>query len=484
VLHLKLPASGPWHSKFRTLVYCGDDVGNRTPARMGKGMAKTFDVAEIIGAQRFGGFQLRIVLLCGLVQFLDGFDTQALAYAAPALREAWHLTPQALGPVFGFGAFGTGIGSVLLSPLADIFGRKKIMVAAVTLFGLLTLVTVTLTSIDQLLILRPLTGFGLGAALPLTFVVANEFAPARIRARMVAIMATGFAVGAGSGGLLQAEMLPLFGWQGIFYIGGLFPLVLGLALLLFLPESIRFLATRRGHSQQIAHTLQKMDPRLDFPPDAEFILPMEPKRPGFRPAQLFAEGRMAMTMLLWFTYLVILASLNTLNNWLPVALTMAGLDGQQAVRTTTLFQFGGIAGVLLCGYFADRTGYPRVLVVAFCGLALFVAATGMVGASAALLALTVAGTGFCLVGVNNTLNAFATTLYPTEIRSTAVGWGGSFGRFVGGFGPIIGGVLLHELPLKTVFIIFAIPAVCGAFSVAAMSWTRPARKPATANARA
>jgi AAHS family 4-hydroxybenzoate transporter-like MFS transporter len=88
-------------------------------------MARTVDVAEIIGAQRFGAFQLRIVILCGLVQFLDGFDTQALAYAAPALREAWHLTPQALGPVFGFGAFGTGIGSVLLSPLADIFGRKR-----------------------------------------------------------------------------------------------------------------------------------------------------------------------------------------------------------------------------------------------------------------------------------------------------------------------------------------------------------------------
>jgi MFS family permease len=129
-----------------------------------------------------------------------------------------------------------------------------------------------------------------------------------------------------------------------------------------------------------------------------------------------------------------------------------------------------------------------VLVVAFLGLAAFVAATGMVGASAALLALTVAGTGFCLIGANNTLNAFATTLYPTEIRSTAVGWGGSFGRFMSGFAPIIGGVLLHELPLDTVFIIFALPALCGALAVAAMSWTRPARdagaRVPTADARA
>src|SRR4029077_17946741 len=98
----------------------------------------------------------------------------------------------------------------------------------VTLFGLLSLCTVLLTSVDQLLILRPLTGFGLGAALPLTFVIADEFAHARLRARMIAAMACGFAVGAASGGLLQAEMLPYFGWQGVFFIGG------GLAVILAL----------------------------------------------------------------------------------------------------------------------------------------------------------------------------------------------------------------------------------------------------------
>ncbi len=130
------------------------------------------------------------------------------------------MSPRDLGPVFSWGAVGTGIGSICMGLLADIWGRKKIIIASVAVFGLLSLCTVLVTSIDQLLILRPLTGFGLGAALPLTFVMANEFAPARIRARMVAAMACGFAIGAASGGLLQAEMVPYFGWQGIFFIGG------------------------------------------------------------------------------------------------------------------------------------------------------------------------------------------------------------------------------------------------------------------------
>ena len=122
------------------------------------------------------------------------------------------------------------------------------MVTAVTLFGVLTLCTGFVGNVGELLVLRTLTGFGLGAALPLTFVVANEYAPLRIRARMVASMACGFAIGAALGGLLQAEMVPYFGWQGIFYVGGVVPLILAIALVLMLPESVRFLATREGRS--------------------------------------------------------------------------------------------------------------------------------------------------------------------------------------------------------------------------------------------
>src|SRR5579864_447492 len=259
-------------------------------------MAKTVDVAEIVGSQRFGAFQLRIVALCGMVQFLDGFDTQALAYAAPALRAAWHVPPQALGPVFALGALGTGLGSVVLGPLADILGRRKVMIATVTIFGVLTFFTAYLTSIEELRIWRLLTGFGLGAALPLTFVIANEFAPLRIRTRMIAVMACGFAIGALSGGLLETALIPVLGWQGIFYVGGIVPLLLAIALLLFLPESVRFLAAQTGRSREIAATLRKINPSLVFAPDTEFVIPAEPKKSGLKPVQLFADGRAATTV--------------------------------------------------------------------------------------------------------------------------------------------------------------------------------------------
>lgn len=448
-------------------------------------MSNKVDVAEIIGKQPFGRFHVRIIVLCLMIQFLDGFDTQAFAYAAPALREAWGLGPREQGMVVMFGAIGTGVGSICMGFLADIFGRRNMIIAAVAVFGVLSLGTVLVTSIDQLMILRALTGFGLGAALPLTFVMANEFAPPRIRARMMAAMAWGFALGAASGGLLQAEMVPYFGWQGIFFVGGVVPLLLAGALLFLLPESVRYLAAQGGRSDEIARILVKMDPKLEFAPGTEFVLPAEPKRQGAKPLQLFARGRAATTILLWVTFLMILASLNTLNNFLPVVLGTLGLSQPQALRVTTLFQFGGIAGVWCLGFLADRVGYPKVLIAAFLGLALFVAATGSLGADALLLAAAVIGMGFCLVGANNTLNAFATTLYPTEIRATGVSWASSFGRLVGSIGPYIGGILLATMALQPVFFIFAIPAVCGAISVALLVYARTGREPAgTAQAAA
>src|SRR5207248_3626952 len=163
-------------------------------------------------------------------------------------------------------------------------------------------------------------------------------------------------------------------------------------------------------------------------PGTEFIIPAEPREPGFKPVRLFSDGRASTTLFLWITFLMILGMLNTLNNWLPVAINMAGLPVQRSVLMTTLFQLGGIAGVLSLGALADRIGYYRVLVSAYALLALCIAAIGAAGGAQWAIGAAVAGTGLFLIGANNTLNAFASTLYPTVIRSTGVSWGSSFGR--------------------------------------------------------
>src|SRR6185503_18031081 len=134
---------------------------------------------------------------------------------------------------------------------------------------------------------------------------------------------------------------------------------LALALVLLLPESVRYLAAKGGKSDDIARILKKLNPQLSFPPGTDFVLPSEqkgamtPTSPKVaKPLQLFARGRATTTILLWFTFLVSLASLNTLIAFLPIVLNDAGLSQPQALRVTTLFQFGGIAGVWSLGYLA------------------------------------------------------------------------------------------------------------------------------------
>src|SRR5258705_13341559 len=175
------------------------------------GGASPVDVAEFIDQQPVGGFQIRLLLTCAAVLFLDGFDTQATGYVASALGKEWGLTKGALGPVFSAGLFGLMIGALIFGPLADRVGRKKIIIFSTLAFGLGTLATAFISDVNTLLAIRFLTGLGLGGAMPNAVAMTSEFSPQRRRATMGVVVFWGFSVGAALGGLLAAALIPQFG---------------------------------------------------------------------------------------------------------------------------------------------------------------------------------------------------------------------------------------------------------------------------------
>src|SRR5947207_10063496 len=216
------------------------------------GAAPPVDVAHFIDQQPVGGFQIRLLLTCAAVLFLDGFDTQAIGYVAPSIAKEWGMTRGALGPVFSAGLFGLMIGALLFGPPAHRIERKKIIIFSTLAFGLGALATAFVQDVNALLAIRFATGLGLGGAMPNAVAMTSEFNPRRRRATMVLIMFCGFSVGAALGGFLAAGLIPRFGWRSVFVVGGIAPLIMVPILARRLPESVRFVELADRECEPVA----------------------------------------------------------------------------------------------------------------------------------------------------------------------------------------------------------------------------------------
>src|SRR6202049_597274 len=288
-----------------------------------RGSASAADVAQFIDAQPVGGFQIKLLLTCAAVLFLDGFDTQAIGYVAPALAKDLGLSRSVLGPVFSAGLFGLMIGALLFGPLADRVGRRKIIIFSTLPFGIGALAPAFVQDLNTLLAIRFLTGLGLGGAMPNAISMTSEFNPRRRRATMVMIMFCGFSVGAALGGLLAAALIPQFGWRSVFVVGGVAPLLLVPILALRLPESVRFLALTGRANGRVAELLGFISPKAVFAAGTQFVV-HEPGLAGIPVLHLFREGRTLVTLLLWVVFFMSLLDLYFLSNWLPPVLNALG----------------------------------------------------------------------------------------------------------------------------------------------------------------
>jgi AAHS family 4-hydroxybenzoate transporter-like MFS transporter len=421
------------------------------------------DVVEFIDAQPVGGFQLRLLLICAAVLFLDGFDTQAIGYVAPSLAKEWGLTKAALGPVFSAGLFGLMIGALLFGPLADRIGRKKIIIFSTLAFGVGTLITAFVQDVNALLAIRFLTGLGLGGAMPNAIAMTSEFNPRRRRATMVMIMFCGFSVGAALGGVLAAALIPHFGWRSVFVVGGVVPLLLVPILALRLPESVRFLVLTGRAPQRVAELLGLIGPNAGFTAATRFVV-HEPVLAGIPVLHLFSSGRTFATLLLWVVFFMSLLDIYFLANWLPTVLNDLGASISAAALIGSMLQIGGIVGSFALGSIIDRFSFRALALVYF--VAVFaVAAIGQVGHSAILVTLAIFVAGFCVVGGQIAANALAAGYYPTAVRATGVGWALGIGRAGSIVGPLVGGILLTmKWSPAEVFMAAAGAALCAALA--------------------
>ena len=423
-------------------------------------MERAPTVSEIIDRRPMGRYQFWTMALCGMVIVLDGFDTQSIGFLAPSMAETLHVPVKTFGPVFAAALVGLMISSMLSGPIADRWGRKGPIVTCTLIFGLFAVLTARCTSFNQLLAFRFLTGLGLGGALSNSVALMSEYAPKRLLAVIVSMMFCGMPAGAVLATLVSPTMLPRWGWQSVFYAGGILPLTLALLLIAILPESVRYLEVSGANRQKISKILARISPELSNAPLSR--AEHHDSRRNAPVINLFTEGRAAGTILLWIPYFMNLLMLYFVVFWLPALLRQTGKPVSAGITAVMLFSIGGIAGSFIEGTFMNRWGAFPVLVAEFFCTTLLIACLAYSNSFPLMMSITFV-LGFVVQGAQGGLSAVAATFYPISIRSTGIGWCLGVGRIGSIVGPILGGMMLKlDWTPREILLAGSIPALCAA----------------------
>jgi AAHS family 4-hydroxybenzoate transporter-like MFS transporter len=443
------------------------------PAARTETTQRTLNVQDFINSHPISGYQILIVFACFVSICLDGFDAQALGFIVPAIRAEWKLGPAQIAPLFSMGLIGLMIGSFIFGPLADKYGRKLIIMVSVFSFGVFSLATAYAHNIDQMLILRLLTGIGLGGAMPNLVTITSEFCPQRKRAFLTTLMFCGFTVGGAGGGVLAANMVVHWGWRSVFVLGGIAPVVLVPILYFCLPESIRYLVVNNKSEERIARSLSWVAEPGNVD-GCKFVM-QEQKLSGFPVSELFAKGLASGTICLWIAFFVNIMVVYFFTLWLPTIIHNLGMSLTRASVISSVYLFGGTAGGLCAGALMDRFNPYKVLVTSMFvgGIAIFlVGQTSILWFTVICILISGMGTSGSQIG----LNALTAAFYPTVNRATGVSWGLGVGRCGSVVGAMLGGYLLAwKWALPKVYLTFAVPMIVAALAILGASLTARAK---------
>ena len=422
---------------------------------------RRIDIAALIDGRRLGAFNYRLILLSWLITLFDGFDMMMISFTAPYMRDALGLDKPMLGNIFSAGLFGMMLGGFAFAYVGDRIGRRMAIVVAAFAFGLLTMATALAQSYAALLALRFLDGFAIGGMLPLAWALNIEFVPTRMRSTVVTVIMMGYSLGTTIAGPVTVALAPGWGWQAVFVVGGAGTLVCALGLLLWLPESVRFLASKGRGADRIAATLNRLDPTLRATAADGFVLGDERQdRSNFAVGKLFEGDLRRLTPLLWIGYIASTLAVYFAANWGPIVyeeLHFARSTAAYVASITSLL--GALLGLTLMR-FTDRYGPYAVALYPALAFPLLLMVGLLPLSHAIFLPLAVAATSF-VGGAHFGVHSIAGIFYPSAIRASGAGWATSIAKLGGITGPIVGGhVLASGLPIVASFAILATcPAV-------------------------
>jgi AAHS family 4-hydroxybenzoate transporter-like MFS transporter len=437
----------------------------------------TINVRDEIEGARFGRFHLKLGLLICAILIVDGYDLYNAAYAAHYVAPLWHLDKTEIGVLLSSGLLGFALGSLAHGPVADRYGRRRVMLAALWTASFLSL-AIALWAHSYVVFcgLRVLLGCALGILMPLSITYLNEFAPKRIANRFALwFFGIGWAVGSALAGVVARDLVPSFGWEALYFVGA-GAAVLALLSHRLLPESLEFLAASRRNAQ-VATVLGKIRPdRVAHYAGARFSEPSAAALLPTSPAQLLAPRYRRTSLLLWTCGWLSLFASYGLSGWLPIVMLQRGETLGASFLFGSLLMMSNAVGVIGGGYIADAVGSRvKVLAVAWIlGAAVMLAFA--VSNSHWLNIVCVVAAGIFIVAPQSLLNNLFAVSYESRLRATGVGTALGIARLGAITGPAIAGMIQQQF--QSTLPMFACLAgslvVCAAVVVALGRGAKPA----------
>ena len=431
-------------------------------------------VADVIDNGKISGQQVLIVGLCLFFNMLDGFDITAMAVVASPVAAELALTPDRLGWIFSFALAGMMAGAMFLAPVSDVLGRRNVVILALILVGASIILTARATTYAEFIVLRFVSGMGAGALLACQAALAAEYSPEKYRAAAVAIVTSGYPLGAMMTSVVAGYVLPDYGWRGMFWFGGVVTLSMVVVAFLLIPESLKYLIQKRPDNalERVNGILAKMkrEPLAALPDLPERGLADDRGVIG-NMLKLVSDdervGRLTLrsaTLILWTAFLLCFSTLYFLMSWIPKLMDDSGYDPSVGHDAFFMFNLGGVIGIYLMSYLSTRWKLTNMVFLlsasSAVGMVIFAFAPNQLNLLMTLILLI----GILQQGGFTGLYGTAAKLYPTEIRSTGIGWAIGLGRFGAVAGPAVAGYLiLAGFDMAANFVFFAVPMAIGGF---------------------
>ncbi len=423
-------------------------------------------LAELIDKGNVSGQQIIVIALCMILNMLDGFDITAMSIVNTAVANELQLTPDRLGLISSAALFGMACGAMFVAPLSDIFGRKRVILSSVVAVSLTIILTANATSYAEFIVLRIISGLGVGAMLASQAALAIEYSPDKYKALSVTLVTSGYPLGGMFTAVIGNYIMPEFGWRGMFWFGGVLTFMMGVLVLFLLPESLQYLSQRQPKNalQKINRILQKLAntefSELPAPDTSSQSLKQASALENFK--GMLAKDYLKTTLLIWTTFLCCFSTMYFLFTWIPALMEYSGFAPEVGRTAFFLFNLGGVIGIYILGIISTRYKLSNIICTFLLLSGGFLITFAASPNQQMLLLGLVFIIGVLFQGGFTGLYAVAAKVYPVEIRSTGVGWAIGLGRIGAVIGPGVAGFLIAAgLSMSINFFIFAVPAVLG-----------------------